>query len=41
MSRGTTPRTDPERSKDLTDGLTLRTGEWSVRVAFTPSTPTP
>ncbi|NUV67739.1 hypothetical protein G6W57_11510 [Streptomyces sp. CAI-121] len=31
--------TDPERSKDLTDGLTLRTGEWSVRVAFTPPTP--
>ncbi|MFJ3937252.1 hypothetical protein ACIPYR_25060 [Streptomyces parvus] len=33
--------TDPERSKDLTDGLTLRTGQWSVRVAFTPPTPTP
>ncbi|NEB37142.1 hypothetical protein [Streptomyces sp. SID14515] len=28
--------TDLERSKDLTDGLTLRTGEWSVQVAFTP-----
>ncbi len=28
--------TDPERSKDLTDGLTLRTGQWSVQVAFTP-----
>ncbi|NEA08819.1 hypothetical protein G3I27_11595, partial [Streptomyces sp. SID10692] len=28
--------TDPERSADLADGLTLRTGEWSVRVAFTP-----
>ncbi len=33
--------TDPERSKDLTDGLTLRTGQWSVRVAFTPPTPPP
>ncbi|MER6599567.1 hypothetical protein [Streptomyces parvus] len=32
--------TDPERSKDLTDGLTLRTGEWSVEVTFTPPTPT-
>ncbi|SCF91024.1 hypothetical protein GA0115255_110884 [Streptomyces sp. Ncost-T6T-2b] len=32
--------TDPERSKDLTDGLTLRTGEWSVGVTFTPPTPT-
>ncbi|WP_282685514.1 MULTISPECIES: hypothetical protein [unclassified Streptomyces] len=31
--------TDPDRSKDLTDGLTLRTGAWSVRVAFTPPTP--
>ncbi|WP_435810802.1 hypothetical protein [Streptomyces rubiginosohelvolus] len=31
--------TDLERSKDLTDGLTLRTGEWSVRVAFTPPAP--
>ncbi|MFF0506478.1 hypothetical protein ACFYUH_23130 [Streptomyces fimicarius] len=28
--------TDLERSKDLTDGLTLRTGEWTVQVAFTP-----
>lgn len=27
--------TDPERAKDLTDGLTLRTGRWEVRVAFT------
>ncbi|MFC8694305.1 hypothetical protein [Streptomyces parvus] len=32
--------TDPERSKDLTDGLTLRTGQWSVGVNFTPPTPT-
>ncbi|WP_098010554.1 hypothetical protein [Streptomyces sp. sk226] len=31
--------TDPERSADLADGLTLRTGEWSVRVAFTPPAP--
>ncbi|MEU5327543.1 hypothetical protein [Streptomyces parvus] len=31
--------TDPERSKDLTDGLTLRTGQWSVGVNFTPPTP--
>ncbi|MFE9301335.1 hypothetical protein [Streptomyces sp. NPDC006856] len=28
--------TDLERPKDLTGGLTLRTGEWSVQVAFTP-----
>ncbi|MFG3408410.1 hypothetical protein [Streptomyces sp. NPDC048142] len=28
--------TDLERSKDLTDGLTVRTGRWSVHVAFTP-----
>ncbi|WNF30528.1 hypothetical protein RI138_28955 [Streptomyces sp. C11-1] len=27
--------TDGERTKDLTDGLTLRTGEWEIRVAFT------
>ncbi|MFJ8399446.1 hypothetical protein ACIQ9K_03125 [Streptomyces microflavus] len=27
--------TDAERAKDLTDGLTLRTGRWEVRVAFT------
>ncbi|WGP13730.1 hypothetical protein [Streptomyces sp. SH5] len=31
--------TDLERSKDLTDGLTLRTGEWSVGVTFTPPAP--
>ncbi|MFJ6512701.1 hypothetical protein ACIQMO_25030 [Streptomyces sp. NPDC091406] len=30
--------TDPDRSKDLTDGLTLRTGGWSVQVAFTSPT---
>ncbi|MEI7030273.1 hypothetical protein [Streptomyces pratensis] len=28
--------TDGERTSDLTDGLTLRTGRWEVRVAFTP-----
>ncbi|MFF7253875.1 hypothetical protein [Streptomyces microflavus] len=27
--------TDAERAKDLTDGLTLRTGRWQIRVAFT------
>lgn len=27
--------TDAERAKDLTDGLTLRTGQWQIRVAFT------
>ncbi|MFE6698424.1 hypothetical protein [Streptomyces sp. NPDC057718] len=30
--------TDSDRSKDLTDGLTLRTGGWSVQVAFTSPT---
>jgi hypothetical protein len=32
--------TDLERSKDLTDGLTLRTGRWSVQVTFTSPVPT-
>ncbi|MFD8665831.1 hypothetical protein ACFV1U_10560 [Streptomyces microflavus] len=27
--------TDAERAKDLTDGLTLRTCQWQIRVAFT------
>ncbi|RBL86081.1 hypothetical protein DDE05_12840, partial [Streptomyces cavourensis] len=27
--------TDADRAKDLTDGLTLRTGQWRIDVAFT------